>query len=448
MDTDKVERLRERMLQCSVCMDEFKDPRILPCHHTLCYDCIFNVVQSSSVSGRLFKCPQCRADVCVPRGGIDELPINFYITSLQEELGATSYSGICHICKRDWLTSQFRCIDCDVDICRFCIHAHRLETHTDPPKILRIETTNSNSCQLMSNVACEEHTEEILQLFCTSCHKAICISCSFHSHKKHKIIPLNTKLKESKTYLQSEVDALTVVKRNAMKTAEFFQDIREECVKLANGSLLALDAAAHKACNLIMNKKSMLEKEILSSEEMQLEKIDNALKDFKLYMQRVERGMAFLLDLQDDDICLEVINTYKDYLLKLEAARKMFSSNHVHVDYTQFRPSDSSHLVDANMGVNRKLLYYGNLGTMCKKSICLSVNPKTLNVVKHYRGIGHVVDSHYFKRFLHFLLVFVICQVFFYLGDTSGFFDMIMSMVMVFYSQIVDVLKGYSNSTQ
>ena len=89
MDSDKVERLRERLLHCAVCMDEYRDPRILPCHHTLCFECIESVVQSSSTTGRFFRCPQCRSDVCVPRGGIKDLPINFYIISLQDELGST-----------------------------------------------------------------------------------------------------------------------------------------------------------------------------------------------------------------------------------------------------------------------------------------------------------------------------------------------------------------------
>ena len=87
MDSEKVERLRERLLQCAICMDEYKDPRILPCHHTLCFECIASVVQSSSISGRFFRCPQCRYDVCVPRGGVGDLPINFYILNLQDELG-------------------------------------------------------------------------------------------------------------------------------------------------------------------------------------------------------------------------------------------------------------------------------------------------------------------------------------------------------------------------
>ena len=101
MDLEKIERLRERLLQCAVCMDEYKDPRILPCHHTLCFECIDSVVKSSSATGRFFKCPQCRSDVCVPRGGIVHLPINFYIISLQDELGTrgeyliTSYFFTC-----------------------------------------------------------------------------------------------------------------------------------------------------------------------------------------------------------------------------------------------------------------------------------------------------------------------------------------------------------------
>ena len=88
MDEDKLERLRERLLQCAVCMDEYKDPRILPCHHTLCFECIENVLHSNASASRIFfRCPQCRTDVYVPRGGITDFPINFYIISLQDELG-------------------------------------------------------------------------------------------------------------------------------------------------------------------------------------------------------------------------------------------------------------------------------------------------------------------------------------------------------------------------
>ena len=33
----------EDMLSCSVCMEEYEDPRALPCLHTFCYKCLVQV---------------------------------------------------------------------------------------------------------------------------------------------------------------------------------------------------------------------------------------------------------------------------------------------------------------------------------------------------------------------------------------------------------------------
>ena len=54
-EQEKLERLRDRMLQCPICMDEYKDPRILTCHHTVCLNCLLDYVHASSSSGRMFR---------------------------------------------------------------------------------------------------------------------------------------------------------------------------------------------------------------------------------------------------------------------------------------------------------------------------------------------------------------------------------------------------------
>ncbi|XP_005089573.1 E3 ubiquitin-protein ligase TRIM56 [Aplysia californica] len=426
MDSEKIERLRERLLQCAVCMDEYKDPRILPCHHTLCFECIESVVQSSSASGRFFRCPQCRSDVCVPRGGVGDMPINFYIISLQDELGAKGYAGNCDICERDWLVSQFRCIDCDLDICRFCIHAHRLETHTEPPKILRIEA-KANTFQFASNRVCREHADEILQMFCCTCHEAICVTCSCGDHKRHNVVPITVKLQESKTYLQAELDRLTTEKRSAVKVAELIQKTKEEVVEVSNRSMLALDAAAHRACAAIMNRKSELNKQILHSEKGQVNSIADAMNDFKLYTQRLDRGLAFLSDLQDNDICLEVVDTYKDFSNKMESMRKTFASNHVRLQHNIFTASDHTNTIKLPGGLSDHFIFYGKLGHMSWKSFCLSIDPRSLTVTKRLRGVSRLSESVIVKRFAQCIFAFIVCQFILFIWDTTGAYDLINS---------------------
>ncbi|GFR77567.1 tripartite motif-containing protein 56 [Elysia marginata] len=436
MDSDKIERLRERLLHCAVCMDEYRDPRILPCHHTLCYECIENVVQSSSTTGRFFRCPQCRSEVCVPRGGIKDLPINFYIISLQDELGSTGYSGTCDVCNKDWLLSQFRCIDCDLDICRFCIHAHRLETHVDPPRILRVESTASPN-QLSSFQTCMEHPDQTLQLFCCTCNQAICISCSCSDHRRHKVIPVSIKLQESQAYLQEELDKLTSEKRMVAKAGKELERTRASVVESCNRAMLNIDAQAHTACEVIMNKKLNIVKQILLSEKNQIEGIDNALKDFKSYVQRLERGLAFLLDLQDSDICLEVVDTYKDFSQKLKAARQGFVSNHIKIHQHQFSPSGWNRMLDWNFGFTRNFYHFGNLGALSTKRLCLSIDSKNMDLVLKPKVVVRLLESSAFKRFLQVLAAFLFCQLILHVLDSTGLLGSITKMFSCAFNQVM-----------
>lgn len=65
---------------CPVCREEFQEPKMLPCSHTVCKKCLEGMVQSSHFSG-LF-CPLDYKQVEVPEGGIDALPTNTLIVRL------------------------------------------------------------------------------------------------------------------------------------------------------------------------------------------------------------------------------------------------------------------------------------------------------------------------------------------------------------------------------
>lgn len=56
-DTEKSQL--EEMLTCTVCRDIFKDPRQLPCGHSMCMHCLENMRDHSS--DLPFRCPDCRS---------------------------------------------------------------------------------------------------------------------------------------------------------------------------------------------------------------------------------------------------------------------------------------------------------------------------------------------------------------------------------------------------
>ncbi|XP_061493173.1 tripartite motif-containing protein 59 [Rhineura floridana] len=81
----------EEELTCSICYSIFDDPRVLPCSHTFCRNCLESVLQLSSNFSiwrplRLpLKCPNCRSIVEIPPSGTDSLPVNFALKAIIEK---------------------------------------------------------------------------------------------------------------------------------------------------------------------------------------------------------------------------------------------------------------------------------------------------------------------------------------------------------------------------
>ena len=71
------------MLHCSLCLDEFKDPRALPCLHKFCLDCLVQLCASSQHHGKL-KCPMCQEQHQIPLSGADGFRKDFRIKSFME----------------------------------------------------------------------------------------------------------------------------------------------------------------------------------------------------------------------------------------------------------------------------------------------------------------------------------------------------------------------------
>ncbi|NWI87342.1 TRI59 protein, partial [Pitta sordida] len=81
-----MDRLEEE-LTCAVCYSIFAEPRVLPCSHTFCRDCLEELLQHSSGScpGRRLRCPSCRALLEIPAAGLQSLPVNFALKAVIEK---------------------------------------------------------------------------------------------------------------------------------------------------------------------------------------------------------------------------------------------------------------------------------------------------------------------------------------------------------------------------
>ena len=58
---DKEEENKLKDLTCTVCLDIFTDPKVLPCCHTFCLECLKEILGKAATQENI-SCPQCRVE--------------------------------------------------------------------------------------------------------------------------------------------------------------------------------------------------------------------------------------------------------------------------------------------------------------------------------------------------------------------------------------------------
>lgn len=75
-------RKLEEALTCSICLDTFRDPRILKCRHTFCLSCLHNLYRTSY--SKFIKCPNCKQETPVEANGVEGLEKNKELDSISK----------------------------------------------------------------------------------------------------------------------------------------------------------------------------------------------------------------------------------------------------------------------------------------------------------------------------------------------------------------------------
>lgn len=427
------------MLQCPICIDEYKDPRILPCHHSVCLNCLLEYVQASSSSGRLFRCPQCRADVCVPRGGVKDFPPNFYINCIQDEIGSKPYFGICDICERDWLVSQYRCIDCDLDICKFCMHDHRLFKHMSgrQSNIIRIETGNIGA-NLTAQKSCNEHKDEPLCMFCNTCNAPICVQCVCDNHKQHDTTTLAKKLALDQKNLQFDLDRLQIDIKEVKINLEKLRKLEKLGEKSADETICQIQDHSQQVIQTVSKLADEKIKAIKAKKGRHVKEIRDYETELTGYLDQLQRGSNFLNDLQQEDLCLEMVECFRKYNAVLESAKKSIVNKPIRQDSFYFKAGKMFSKFGC-LFVERGVLKNE------KKTVCFMERKK-----KRHRVLTLIKDKLNFTRLFAVLVMLCVLVGFYFLGQNLvEKFDFETVICLIFYGYLsLAGIAAYWKSTK
>uniref|UniRef100_A0A671WKU4 RING-type E3 ubiquitin transferase n=1 Tax=Sparus aurata TaxID=8175 RepID=A0A671WKU4_SPAAU len=161
-----VRQIDKQFLVCSICLDHYCNPKVLPCLHTFCESCLQNYIPPESLT---LSCPVCRQTSILPEKGVCALQNNFFITNLMEVL------------------------------------------QRDP------ECSRPEACSVLESVSaaaagkplcCPNHEGKVMEFYCESCETAMCLDCTEGEHREHVTVPLRDVVEQHKAVLKTQLDAI------------------------------------------------------------------------------------------------------------------------------------------------------------------------------------------------------------------------------------------------
>ena len=190
-----LEKLEDQLV-CAICLDAFKDPKLLQCFHVYCKDCLQRLVVTDRQGQLSLRCPTCRQTTLLPPAtGVSGLQPAFHIHHLFEIREAFKKvkepeKVQCEKCKKSRTATKF-CRDCGKFVCEKCVEMHSEWEEFSNHEVVSMEQIQSNVKQLVPpkrevTLYCSLHQGKELDLYCETCGELICLHCTVKKHKDHQ----------------------------------------------------------------------------------------------------------------------------------------------------------------------------------------------------------------------------------------------------------------------
>ena len=116
----------EEEITCPVCQEHFRDPKILPCLHYYCKECVRQLARRAGPNNP-FACPECRRETILPQNDPDQLPTAFFVNRMKAvrtnmEKAQGKLEAVCEMCSG--AKAEAFCRQCTEFICNGCVKSH------------------------------------------------------------------------------------------------------------------------------------------------------------------------------------------------------------------------------------------------------------------------------------------------------------------------------------
>ena len=217
--------------ECSVCHEEFTEPKLLPCGHLMCRHCLLSWLKSQAEA----KCPLCRCAIVEPeeRGSkslediADGFPTDLAMAALVEADRLLNKGHNCCLCED--VAATCLCLNCGDMFCQSCRKLHNKQTATKHHQIEDLSSLTPDKIAANRPAICAVHADKTCELFCPTHDVSICQLCATSRHRScPEVKDLEEKVEEARAVL-AELAAMLSAGETELGTAisQLDQQLRE-----------------------------------------------------------------------------------------------------------------------------------------------------------------------------------------------------------------------------
>ncbi|XP_076117533.1 E3 ubiquitin-protein ligase TRIM45-like [Mytilus galloprovincialis] len=229
MALSKAKADKEDLLNCPICSEVTIQPKILPCMHSFCKQCIHehisNIGRSANSRITQFTCPVCRS-VVKPRN--PEAPVDEWSPALQYNLTLDIMISTtkgdkqqdCNVCEQHHQKSlaKFWCKSCEKTLCEKCNTMHKWLLSSHP--VITLEEFGKNISGLDLHAVsenCNEHPSNSIEAFCFNHDQLCCIQCVTTNHWNCESVKSIEEITNSDSVYETIQDKLECIKQATLK---------------------------------------------------------------------------------------------------------------------------------------------------------------------------------------------------------------------------------------
>ncbi|PVD22056.1 hypothetical protein C0Q70_17859 [Pomacea canaliculata] len=260
--------VRSHERECAVCTNDFTTPKILPCGHLLCRECVISWMKSKHHAG----CPLCTCPIAEHQGYssqsaadvVDALPTDSVMEAIVQSAGVLGKDNMCTVC--DDVRAEYICMQCVEKMCSSCMKMHKKMSMSRSHDVESVSTVTPERLAASRPALCADHGDKHAEAFCADHHLSICSSCTSIKHRTCLVVrDINDEMKDSEKTLCGLTDQLVQAEYSLKQGTEHLAIRLQKVEDMEQEDMTQVDKTCDKLQRMVENCRKGLKKQIHDS---------------------------------------------------------------------------------------------------------------------------------------------------------------------------------------